>query len=140
MSNTPAHETTNSGRQIYTYAIELMRMGMSGTEIENALTKKGVSSSIAHNVVADLVAIRSKAIRGSAFKKMITGGILFVFGIIVTVGSLANALTSSDGGAIIVAFGSIIGGGAQFIKGLGDYFMFTGDRILHQEKTGKRDL
>jgi len=55
--------------------------------------------------------------------RMVTGGIVALIGIIVTVGSYEAA---SGGGTYVVAWGAILFGGIQFLRGLGELAQSTG--------------
>src|SRR5574340_1260222 len=100
---------------VYKYAAELVRSGMSAAQIETRLREKGLEPSIASTVTRNIFAIRSKAMKEAGKKNMLYGALWCIGGIVVTVGTMAFA---SGGGSYIIAWGAILFGFIQFIRGL----------------------
>ena len=53
-------------------------------------------------------------------RNLIVGGIFCVIGTVVTVASYAAASGSSEGGSYVVAWGAILFGGIQALRGVGE--------------------
>ena len=51
-------------------------------------------------------------------RNMAIGGVICLIGILVTVGTYSAAASSRGGGHYVVAWGAILFGGIQFLKGL----------------------
>jgi hypothetical protein len=52
--------------------------------------------------------------------RAITGLVIMIIGIVITVGSYSAASNSPTGGTYVVAWGAIIFGGLQFFRGLSE--------------------
>lgn len=53
-------------------------------------------------------------------RNLIIGGIFCVVGTVVTVGSYAAASGSAEGGSYVIAWGAILFGGIQALRGVGE--------------------
>lgn len=78
------------------------------------IDKKGLDAESAAMVVQNVSGQIDEAKKSSANKDMLYGALWCVGGIIVTVVTMSNA---SGGGTYVVAWGAIIFGAIQFIKG-----------------------
>lgn len=109
-------------REVYGYAANLMRNGESNYKIEKALVEKGLPQDIARTVVQNLEQERQRqynqAHRDAAMRNMAVGGVICVIGLIISIGSYQAAANSPSGGSYVVAYGAVIFGGIQFLKGL----------------------
>lgn len=117
---TPAQTSTNAqiGEDTYRYAAGLMQAKLPRPQIEDRLAAQGLDRQTASAVVDNLTRLRADARKKAAKKSMLYGALWCVGGVIVTVGTLALA---KGGGSFIVAWGAIIFGAIQFIKGLVDF-------------------
>tara|TARA_B100000609_G_C17140062_1_gene395040 strand:- start:472 stop:840 length:369 start_codon:yes stop_codon:yes gene_type:complete len=100
---------------IYEFAIEQMKNGASPAQIREMLIEKGLEPEAAAIVVSNLASARTQAIQGAGKKDMLFGALWCVGGIVVTVGTMS---TASGGGTYVVAWGAILFGGIQFVRGL----------------------
>ncbi|HLH86887.1 MAG TPA: hypothetical protein VKX28_00400 [Xanthobacteraceae bacterium] len=57
-------------------------------------------------------------------RNMAIGGVICIIGILVTAGTYGAASSGSGGGHYVIAWGAIVFGGFQFLKGL--FQMVTG--------------
>ena len=64
--------------------------------------------------------------RSAAKRNMVFGAILFVVGLLITVGSFAAAADGNGGGRYVVAWGAMIFGGIRFFYGMAK--LSSGDR------------
>jgi hypothetical protein len=113
VSNDAANDEASTAKAveaIYAYAAELMVKGESAGQIEKALIEKGLDAEAARIVVNNLVEARAKAHREAGQKNMLYGGLWFIGGTVITVGTYQAA----EGGA----WGAIIFGAIQFFRGL----------------------
>jgi hypothetical protein len=99
---------------IYNYAAEQMRNGVAGPQIEKSLVEQGLDAEAAGIVVRNLTEARAKALKEAGQKHMLYGALWCIGGIVVTAATYAAA---SGGGTYVVAWGAIIFGGIQFIRG-----------------------
>lgn len=110
---------------VYAYAASLLREGKSSHEIRKALIERGLSEEAAYTVVDQLSRARSDAMsnaeRDNAVKNMLIGGVICIIGLVISIGSFQAASSSSSGGSYVVAWGAVIFGGWQFLKGLMAY-------------------
>jgi len=107
--------TQNEVRQaVYQYAAELVKKGLPASQVESKLMAKGLDQASAAIVVKNLFAARSQA----ATKNMLYGALWCIGGIIVTAVTYSSA---SGGGRYVIAWGAIIFGAIQFLRGLWQY-------------------
>lgn len=117
MSQQLTPEQKNALQQVYVYANDMKRQGMTDSAIIKELESQGMSRDAARTVVYNLSA-RSSGNNDDAFKQMAMGGLICVVGIFITIGTMSAA---KGGGTYIVAYGAIISGAIQFIRGLSRY-------------------
>lgn len=102
--------------QIYNLAANLMiNEKKSAHQTRKILIENGLDAEIAQTVVSKLDTQISKAKKEKANKDMIFGALWCVGGLIVTIVTYQAA---SGGGSYIVAWGAIIFGAVQFIRGM----------------------
>jgi hypothetical protein len=106
-------------RAVYQYAADLLAVGISNQEIINKLKEKGLDDASASAVVTNVLKMRDQAARQSALKQIAIGAAICLVGMIITVGTYSAA--SPGGGRFVLAWGAIIFGGFQFIRGLRAY-------------------
>jgi len=100
---------------VYGFAAEKMEGGASGQEVQSMLVGEGLDQDTAAAVVANLERIRFEAIRAAGKKNMLSGALWCIGGIIVTAATYGAA---SPGGTYLVAWGAILFGAIQFLRGL----------------------
>ncbi len=107
---------------VYGFAAQMMRDGQPNHKIEKALVEKGLPADAARSVVRNLNQERQRqygqANRDAAMRNMAIGGVICVIGLVVSIGSYQAAASSPSGGSYVVAWGAVIFGGFQFLKGL----------------------
>lgn len=101
---------------VYGYAAELAKAKLTGPEIERKLVDKGLDESSAAVVVRNLFQARSKVLKEVGRKNMLYGALWCAGGTIVSLVTYDSA--SKGGGRYIVAWGAIVFGAIQFIRGL----------------------
>lgn len=102
--------------QVYEYAANLMiNEKKSPIETIDALMAQGLDKESATAVVNNLVPQIADAKKQRAKKDMIFGALWCIGGTVVTVATYSAA---SGGGSYVVAWGAILFGAIQFIKGL----------------------
>lgn len=122
-------------QEFYIYAVGLMHTGASYETIRKSLMERGADVTTAVGIINDLRTgvselksvdpnaedkihkARRQVARGSGFSTMISGLVIAIIGIAITVLSY-QAARKNGGGVYIITFGLIIGGAAQFIRGL----------------------
>ena len=68
-----------------------------------------------------MMPIDGSAQRAQGGKMMLIGGLLFVVGLVITVGTLSAASSGSGGGTYFVAYGPMIFGVIRFFQGVAKY-------------------
>jgi DNA-directed RNA polymerase subunit RPC12/RpoP len=117
----PHAEESVTGHQATALAISLLSRGLSPQQVRQQLVERGVSQIETERVVDTLAPeSRSKSSpqtdgRNSGVTNMLVGGVVCFIGVAVTVGSYVAA---EPGGYFLLAYGPIIFGGIQFIRGL----------------------
>lgn len=102
--------------QIYDYAANLMvNEKKSNSETKQALIEEGIDEESAAVIVDNLITEIGEAKKEAANKDMLWGAVWCIGGIIVTAVTYSNA---SGGGTYVVAWGAILFGAIQFLKGL----------------------
>ncbi|MFW6169074.1 MAG: hypothetical protein ACODAD_01200 [Planctomycetota bacterium] len=114
-------ETTPSEEEIvqaiYAFAAEQMKNGASSMKTEEMLVEKGLDKEAAVAVVANLRRMRSEALRSAGRNNMMYGALWCIVGTVVTVVTY-SAAASGGGGTYVVAWGAIVFGAIQFLRGL----------------------
>lgn len=98
------------------FAAKLHGQGLSATQIESRLIKEGLSTESVGAAMKEVAALRAAEGRAAGTRNMVIGGLLCAVGIIVTIVTLAAA--TARGGYYVVAWGAILFGAAQFIRGV----------------------
>lgn len=102
---------------VYRFAAEQMRNGVEPTDIEKRLMEMGLDAEAAALVVNNLKQARSKALKEAGQKNMLFGALWCIGGIAVTALTY-QAAAGGGGGKYIIAWGAIVFGAIQFIRGL----------------------
>jgi len=103
---------------IYKYAAEMMQNGSTAEQIQDRLVEKGLDKLSASIVVQNLMNAQLQAINEGAKKNMLYGALWCIGGIVFTVSSYSDA---NPGGTFTIAWGAILFGAIQFIKGFANY-------------------
>ncbi len=111
--------------EVYVAALESLLKGKRPREVRKGLVKSGYSGSQAEHIVRTAVQFQKdkemeeKLMPNSGGRtgqtNMVIGGIVFLVGLVLTLGTMAMA---SGGGTYVVAWGAIVFGGLQFLRGL----------------------
>jgi len=113
-------------RTLYPYARRLMMEKHSDSQRKELLMEKGLTESSAQQLVRDL---RQEQIRlhqnqwddtnqDDAMRNMAIGGVICAIGLFVTFTSYQSAASSPSGGSYTLAWGAILFGGFQFLRGV----------------------
>ena len=102
-------------RAVYETAAEHMRSGANEHATIAMLVNQGFDSDSATAVVSNLEQLHSDALREVARKNMRQGVLWCVGGLVVTALTYSAA---SLGGQYVVAWGAVVFGGVQFLRGL----------------------
>jgi hypothetical protein len=103
-------------KEVYQRAANLANKGKSKDNIQTELHSMGLNQETASVVIENVFRLRKKAHREAGARNLLVGAAWCVGGIVVT------ALTyqmASGGGTFIVAWGAVLFGGIQFLRGLG---------------------
>lgn len=100
---------------VYAFAAEQMHDGVALAKIEKKLIEQGLSPEAAATVVGNLKQAKAQAAKEASRKNMLYGALWCVGGIVVTVLTYQAA---AGGGSFVVAWGAILFGGIQFVRGL----------------------
>jgi hypothetical protein len=110
-------------QKLILFAIDLKKRDLRDSTILRELEGVGATPENARNVLNAVNSMRKQqsqdygsASREAALRAMGIGAIICMIGIIVTVGSYKSV--SQAGGSYVVAYGAIIWGGFQFLRGL----------------------
>jgi hypothetical protein len=121
----PAEESI-TGPRATAIAIEQLSRGLSPAVVRRELVERGVSSVEANRVIDTLVPESRAKTRdsdmGSGVKNMLIGAVVCFIGLAVTIGSYVAA---EPGGVFLLAYGPIIFGGIQFVRGFIQLFAGT---------------
>ncbi len=105
---------------VYSVAAEQMSRGVDASGIEKLLTQRGLDADAAATVVSNLEQMKSRAHREKGQKMMMYGAFCGIAGIVVTTLTYSMA-ASAGGGSFVVAWGAIIFGGIEFLRGFVEY-------------------
>ncbi|HEY7154117.1 MAG TPA: hypothetical protein VH575_09195 [Gemmataceae bacterium] len=98
-------------------AKEMAARGLSPDEILQRLVAQGVNRGVAVFIVYQRSGAVDRVKRRAGFREMVVGGLILVVGLAVTAFSYLGA-DEAGRGRFIVAYGAILVGGAQFLRGL----------------------
>ncbi len=98
----------------YYYAANSMRDGMPTHQIEQKLVERGLSPEAVGTVVRDLKQAVVDSNKKAGRKNMLYGALWCGGGALVTIVTMAMA---DGGGKFILAWGAILFGGIQFVRG-----------------------
>jgi hypothetical protein len=101
----------------YDVAAEQILRGGNPSEIQASLTQRGMDTQAAATVVAQLKQERAQARKVAAQQNMFYGAFWCIGGIAVTVTTFQFA-AGMGGGTFIIAWGAILFGAIQFLRGL----------------------
>ncbi len=103
--------------EAYHIATDQLNQGVTPAQVELSLTERGLDAQAAAVVVGTLKQAKVQADVMNARKNMVAGGAWCLGGVLVT--SLSYLLASSGGGGVyVIAWGAIIFGAIQFVRGL----------------------
>jgi hypothetical protein len=101
----------------FALAAHQMNQGVSRTQVETSLTERGLSAETAATVANTVEQNRVEALRGRAQKSM-TYGLLWCIGGIAVTAYTYRFAAGNGGGRYVIAWGAILFGGIQFLRGL----------------------
>jgi hypothetical protein len=100
-------------------AVALINQGKSKAQIETELKATGLDQESVSSVVNRVFRLRKHANRDVAGRNILFGALWGIGGTLFTVLSYQMASEHSGGGTYFIAWGAILFGGIQFLKGLG---------------------
>ena len=98
------------------YAKDVLRQGMPRAAVEEVLRAQGFDPAAASAIVERANKTKDER-RVAGRRHMIMGAVVCVIGIVITVWSYAAA-EEAGGGSYVVAWGAIVFGAIQFVRGL----------------------
>ncbi len=101
----------------YAVAAEQMIHGGDPSEIQKSLNRQGLDAKEAARVVGELKQVKAQALKVAAQKNMFYGAFWCIGGFAVTVVTHQTA-ADMGGGRFIIAWGAILFGALQFLRGL----------------------
>jgi hypothetical protein len=102
---------------VYRFAADEMRRGIAPEKVKASLTEIGVNPNAAASLVDDIEQSRAR-IRQAAAKRNMAIGAAWCFGGVVVSVLTFQAAANAGGGTYLIAWGAILFGGFQFIRGL----------------------
>lgn len=93
-----------------------IRAGADPLKVARALAQQGLDRVDTDRVIARLEESRAQSVRNAGRQEMMIGGISCLIGLVITLGT-ARASSSLGGGSFVVAWGAILFGGYQFLRG-----------------------
>jgi hypothetical protein len=106
-----------AGEAVHEFAAKQMHLGAAPSEIEKALTERGMDTEAAASVVGALKEQKAFALKETGRKNMLHGAMWLIGGFFVTVYSYRIA-ANAGGGSYLLAWGAIVFGGIQFFRGV----------------------
>lgn len=113
----PRPEAGRAAEETDRIAAQQVTHGLAPPAVEALLKERGLDAGDAATVVDRLEQTRAMAMRHAARRNMACGAAWCVVGIAVTALTYHGAATAG-GGKFVVAWGAIVFGGLQFIRGL----------------------
>jgi hypothetical protein len=104
-------------KELYGAAAEQIGNGVAPSGVANYLTERGLNSEAAATVVNDLQQAKAHAKRAAGQRNMLIGAISCIVGVTVTALTM-QAASGAAGGRYVIAWGAIVYGGLQFVRGV----------------------
>jgi hypothetical protein len=101
----------------YDFADNQIFQGAKPNSVKNLLIEQGLDAETAGTIVKNVRKAKAKAHRQAGLKSMICGGLCCILGVAVTAITLQMA-SGPAGGHYVVAWGAILFGGIQCLRGL----------------------
>jgi hypothetical protein len=119
-ADSAAHEDVDphGQRAAYVYASDHVEAGVAFEEIKRRMVEDGFDSDLAESIVDKLKEDKLEKQRESANRNMIIGATVCLVGALVTIFSYLYA-EALGAGKYVIAYGAIIVGFFQFMRGLG---------------------
>ena len=117
INSEPSPEGSDTGENLYAYALALGKQGLNQEQIQSALVEKGMAPGEAGTVAGSFVKKEESeavAATNAGTSNMVIGAVFFFGGIVVTAGTY---MAAAGGGTYVVAWGAIIFGGIQMVRG-----------------------
>jgi len=92
--------------------------GKKRKDIVKTLVDSGINPQVAEAMVDGAVKNYPAAVRAGAMSQMGTGVLLFVIGLIITVGTFAAASSGGTGGFYLISWGPMVFGIVRVFRGL----------------------
>jgi hypothetical protein len=102
-------------QQLFNYALRLAANGQSPKTIQQTLIEQGIEEQTAAHIAQQAVSTKKAVVRKAALAEMGIGVGICLVGLIITLVTLALA---SGGGTYVVAYGAILVGAFQFLRGV----------------------
>ena len=102
---------------VYEFAASQVVSGKNKSQVEMALLESGLDAESAKIVTTNVFRMRGDAICAAGKKNMLHGLLWCIGGVLVTAATYQMAASSSNGGTFVVAWGAIVFGGIQFLRG-----------------------
>jgi hypothetical protein len=103
-------------RQILEFAASEIVQGANGAELQRKLVNEGIDPSAAPSIIAAADSVVVEAKRRDINGRTLSGFLLFAVGIVITAATYTGA--ESTGGPYIVAWGAVVYGLMQFVRGI----------------------
>lgn len=107
----------DTDRAVYEFAASQVVSGKSKSQVEQALLEKGMDVESAKIVTSTVFRMHNDAMSDAGKKNMLYGLLWCVGGAIVTAVTYQMAASSPSGGRYVVAWGAIVFGAIQFLRG-----------------------
>ena len=102
---------------VHGFAADRILEGVAPSEIQATLTQRGLDAETAAAIVGNLKRAKAKADSEAAQRNMLHGALWCIGGIVVTLVTYQMA-SGPGGGRYAIAWGAVIFGGIQFLRGL----------------------
>ncbi len=113
----PESKREQEVKAAYRLAAEQVRSGVPVPKVAQALTERGVDARAASTVAIDLEKARVRALQEAGRKNIFFGLCWCAGGLAVTVFTY-NMAAAGGGGRYVLAWGAILFGGMQFLRGI----------------------
>ncbi|ADB18859.1 hypothetical protein Psta_4211 [Pirellula staleyi DSM 6068] len=111
----PVAKPLSTPEEVYGFAGELLAAGADQTTIYQTLLSRGVDSAQAGQVASEMMEAKLEAIRSQGWRDAIWGAVWCFGGLAVTAFSY---MAAQGGGRYVLAWGAVIFGGIQMMRGL----------------------
>ncbi len=114
-------EKVDALQDMYVLAATHAASGRNRRQVEETLRVAGLDAESAQMVTSDVFRVRDEVLKSAGKRNMLFGLLWCIGGSVVTAATYGIAAGSTNGGRYVVAWGAIVFGAIQFLRGVAQF-------------------